>query len=189
MAEILNDLKLSALKLDSTTSNAAPQPTHSDGSVTFQGSRSLRVQDSGRMHFCASGGTSPAAVITLPSTTNLSLGDRYTLVQDTAPAADVLAIKTNSSDDTFSNGSYLLNSNVGAEGGINDLVQPGNAACQVFVVRNAADSAAHGIGSTIDCQVVAPNKWLLLGRAVPRGNGRASSDNYQWAADATAYSA
>ena len=32
MAEILTDLKLSALKL-SSTSNASPQPTFSDGSV------------------------------------------------------------------------------------------------------------------------------------------------------------
>lgn len=176
MAEILNDLKLAALNI-SGTSNASPQPSHSDGSVTFAGTRSLRVVDSGRIHFCATNGAT--STLTLPATSDLSLGDKYTLVQNAAPEAQVLVVRTASSSDTFSDGSYLLNSN-GAADGVKGLVQPGNATCQAFFVRNAATNAAHGVGSTIDCQVVASNKWLLVGRGESSGEGLASSSNYQW---------
>jgi hypothetical protein len=182
MAEIHNDLKLSALTLDSTSSNAAPQPTYSDGAVTFKGNRNLRVEDSGRIHFCASGGTN-GAVIKLPATKNLSLGDRYTLVQDTTPAAEFLVIRTNTSADTFSEGSYLVNSNADVGGHAAELVQPGNVTCQAFLVRNAATTAAHGVGSTVDCQVVAPNRWLLVGRSEPLGTGLPGATNYQWLDD------
>ena len=177
MAEVLNDLKLAALNI-SGTSNASPQPSHSDGSVTFTGTRSLRVVDSGRMHFCATNGAT--STLTLPATSDLSLGDRYTLVQNATPEAQVLVVRTASSSDTFSDGSYLVNSNAAADGNAAELVQPGNATSQALFVRNAATNAAHGIGSTIDCQVVAPNKWLLLGRAEPLGTGLSGASNYQW---------
>jgi hypothetical protein len=184
MAEILNDLKLSALKL-SSTSNAAPQPTYSDGLVTFSGSHPVDTSHSGRMHFGASGGTNPA-IVTLPAITNLSLGDRFTFVQNTTPAAEVLIITTSGSD-TFGAGSYVCAdmSNVGGTSAF-ELVQPGNVTCTSLLVRNAGTNATHGIGSTLDCQVVAKNRWLLVGNSKPLGSGHetasGSTGAYQWSA-------
>lgn len=177
MAEILTDLKLSALKL-SSTSNASPQPTFSDGSVTFNGSHTVQADHSGRIHFCSTNGGN--STVTLPEITNLSLGDRFTFVQNATPESAVLVLKTNSSADTFSDGSYLVNSNSSGDGNAAELVQPGNATCQAFFVRNAATNAAHGVGSTLDCQVVAQNKWVLVGRSEPLGTGASGSDAYQW---------
>lgn len=169
MAEILNDLKLAALSL----SNAAPQPTHIDGSVTLSGNAtSLESFDAGKNHFGATAGATN--VLTLPATNDVSVGSRYPIIQNAAPEAQVLVVRTASSSDTFSSGSYVVNATS------NDMAQPGNATCQALFVINAATDAAHGIGSVLDCQVVAPNKWLLVGRGASAGTGATAANNYQW---------
>lgn len=185
MAEILNDLKLSALKL-SSTSNASPQPTYSDGSVTFTGTYTVSASHSGRPHFCSTNGAT--STVTLPNITNLSLGDRFNFIQNATPETQVLVITTSGSD-TFSEGSYLVNSNAAGETTGGELVLPGNITCTAFMVRNTVTNAAHGIGSTLDCQVVAKNRWLLVGRAEPLGAGAtaggssgSSTGAYQWSA-------
>ena len=169
MAEIQTDLSVSSISL----SNAAPQATHSDGVVTVTGNATqLQLSDSGRNHFAATDGATN--VITLPSGYDTPVGSRYPIIQNAAPEAQVLVIRTASNSDTFSSGSYVVNAQQ------DEIIQPGNAVCQAFFVKNAATNAAHGIGSLLECQVVAPNTWLLIGKGEAAGTGAVSSANYQW---------
>ena len=76
MAEILNDLKLSALNI-SGTSNGSPQPTHSDSSVLISSNVSLSGLDSGKIFYVQDNSAGPITV-TLPGTANVNVGARYT---------------------------------------------------------------------------------------------------------------
>ena len=166
MAEILNDLKLAALNI-SGTSNASPQPTHSDSSVLISSNVSLKGVDSGKVFFVQDNSGGPITV-TLPGTANVSVGARYTLVQEgfNASGEDSLIVRTLGSEERFSTGSHALNNSglVKAMGGENVLTATG-----------AATNCNHSVGSVVDCQVVAPNRWLVKVDAVVTGTG---SDAY-----------
>jgi len=163
MAEILNDLKLAALNI-SGTSNASPQPTHSDSSVLISSNVSLSGFDSGKVFFVQDNTGGPITV-TLPGTANVNIGTRYTLVQESLDAEDSLIVRTLGSEERFSTGSHALNSTglVKAMGGEN-----------VLTATAAASNCNHSIGSVIDCQVVAPNRWLVKVDAVVTGTGSAA---------------
>jgi hypothetical protein len=163
MAEILNDLKLAALNI-SGTSNASPQPTHSDSSALISSNVSLSGLDSGKVFFVQDNSGGPITV-TLPGTANVSIGARYTLVQETLDNEDSLIVRTLGGDERFSTGSHALNNN--------GLVKPAGVE-NVLTATAAATNCNHSVGSVVDCQVVAPNRWLVKVDAVVTGTGSAA---------------
>jgi hypothetical protein len=152
MAEILNDLKLAALNIGGT-SNGSPQATHSDSSKIVADTTTLKASESGIIVF--SGQKAGANyTVTLPSTSELSLGARFTFVQTALlEAGEDLVIDTAATTEYFSTGSHALNS-----GGV---AKPSNGVQNRFTVDGADTNCQHGIGSVIECQLVSSNKWLL----------------------------
>jgi hypothetical protein len=170
MAEIISDLKLSTVNLCGN-SNATPQPTHSDSCLIITSNVALSGVDSGKTCFIQDNSGGPIT-ITLPGTSNLCLGTRFTLVQEGFNSNDSLIIRTLQDNEYFSTGSYVRDNTTD-----NTILRPSNDIKNIITATGAATNCSHSIGTVIECQIITRNKWLIQVNNKVLGNG---NDTYSF---------
>lgn len=164
MAEIISDLKLSDVSLCGT-SNGTPQPTHSDSCLIITSNVVLSGTDSGKTCFIQDNSGGPIT-ITLPNTSKLCLGTRYTLVQEGFDSNDSLIIRTFQNNEYFSTGSYVRDNTSD-----NTILRPSDDIKNIITATGTATNCSHSIGTVIECQVITRNKWLIQVNNKILGNG------------------
>lgn len=168
MSEFFTDLKLDTLQLCSK-SNASILPTNSDSSLVISSDTNINALDNGKTIFLGQNIGNTYTLI-LPSTSNIPLGTRYTFLQlIPLETDDGIIIRTKEDNEYLSTGSFGLNKS--------GLIRTSNSICNVLRIIGYDDNCQHGLGSLIECQCVASNKWRIHIDAVVTGTG---SDAYSF---------
>lgn len=152
MSEVFTDLKLNTVQI-CNKSNASILPTNSDSSLVMSSDTNISALDNGKTIFLGQN-IGNTYTLTLPSTNNLPLGARYSFLQlMPLETDDGIIIRTNKDNEYLSTGSFGLNNN--------GLVRTSNAICNALRIIGNDDNCQHGLGSLIECQAVASNKWRI----------------------------